>query len=149
MSFFIWNSIVSDNTQTLAQTNGKGHSINAQFIAGVELGVPSRKCRNFGICRITPIEGLTASQWRSDKLQSCQAPFKGIVTVLDDQSVEIDFMKESISEENVDKYFSGTHFLMEEAFHFTYETDSDYNFSIAKGKYPIYRTGQLIKVAFH
>ena len=119
-------------------------AIKMQFFAGVELGVPSKKCKNFGICRITPIGMLEEAIFESN----CKCQCKGILTLLEDDTIELYFLKRSINPADLKKHFSSGKFWVEEDFFFNFPKDDIYSFRIKSGVYPVTVSNSLVQVKF-
>jgi len=117
--------------------------IKAQFLAEVQFGMPSRKCANYGICRIVPLGTKT----RETLCIVCEKrKCLSIITIFNQNHIEMDFLKKDISATFYRKYFAARTFLVQE--NFLYE-EPLYKISISKGDYPIIENGSLIKVVFH
>ncbi len=114
--------------------------IKTQFFAELEFGMPSKKCKNFGICNLNPIrwENQTDHQQKGDAL--------AIVTVFRNNYVELDFLRTSLSPAIYQKFLAQGEFLVEEDFHFTRSIEKDFHFTVRKGRYRIYENSSLIKV---
>jgi len=126
--------------------------VRFQFLAEVELGVPSKKCKNFGICRIYPLGkfktlGDGASSFVIGKCER-KGPIGGVVSVMEDNSVEISFLKHYIKLLNQQEHFSMGKFRVEEDFYFRSEEMPDFNFQIKKGEYPFKIDKALITILF-
>ena len=110
--------------------------IKCQFLGHVEFGVLSKVCRNYGICKIVPIT------------DNCDSPLKEInviVTVFNEEHVELDILKTAISKECYNIYFSREKFLVQEDFYFNCD---EFSFKIKKGDYLIRKNRSLIKLIF-
>lgn len=117
----------------------KRHKIKAQFLAEVIFGKPSKKCVNFGICRIDPI-GF------AEKTCKCKyRKIQAIVSIFDEDYLELDILKTSIRQLTYEKYLSKRFFLVEEDFHFAHE---GYFVCIKRGYYKIIENNTLVKVIF-
>ena len=119
----------------------KSIAIKAQFVAEVEFGIPSKNCKNFGICRIHPI-GSTQNL--------CTCSHSGVfavITVYSDYA-ELDFLRHSISPESYSKYFSSGKFLVQEDFEYSEMENERTHFSICKGEYYVVENNSMIKVLF-
>ena len=122
-------------------------AIKLQFFAGIELGVPSKDCRNFGICRITPVGELESPADRLGKRCGCNQ-CKGVITVLENNDVEISFLRKTITASDYNKYFVSGYFLVDEDHSFPGENGEPDQIQIQKGKYPVSIDTSLIKIAF-
>lgn len=149
MSCYHWNApnLIMKNQMVITR---KYPTIKAQFMAGIELGVLSKNCKNFGICRITPISQVRAVRPVEKKRKGCNCQCrhscKGIVTLLDNELVEIHFLRSSIGRASFKKYFLSGHFLIEEDFFYIDEIEAAVQFGIAKGAYPVQLVDGLVKV---
>ncbi|HMQ59998.1 MAG TPA: hypothetical protein PKE06_04975 [Flavilitoribacter sp.] len=119
------------------------YTIQFQILAEVEFGVVSKKCRNFGICRITPakLDDLGSATTQDRKSTA-------IATVFCKNHVEMDFLKHSITSSTYDRYFSCKRFLVDEDFEYSLPQSKSVDFSIQKGEYDIQENNTLIKVIF-
>lgn len=113
------------------------------MMADIEIGVTSKRCRNFGICHINPAPQFdgTVPQMRDRKALA-------IVTVFHAKHVELDFLKKSMTTQTYLQFFSANHFLVEEDFTYA-STDSELFFTIHKGEYEIQESRGLIKVVIN
>jgi hypothetical protein len=116
--------------------------IKAQLLAEVEFGMPSKKCNNFGICRIIP----TRLDGRFKHSQDRKS--KAVTTIFYQNYVELDFLKQSLSQKTYDLFFSGKSFLVKECFEFIAPGEEGLSFLIPKGEYDIEENNTLIKVIF-
>lgn len=132
-------------------SNTKNTSVKFQFMADVELGVPSRQCRNFGICRVHPIGGANLENRQLEVLnKKCtkRNPIGGVVSVMESGNVEICFLKHHIDEMSYHKYFISGKFKVEEDFYFSKSANSEEEFTIKKGSYPLTIGKTLITILF-
>lgn len=109
-------------------------------LATVTLGMPSKDCRNFGICRIERFQpsGLFMPYAKPEPLTGN----RGIAYILFKNKMELDFafIAESLSEATIQKYFSRPVFWIMETVCFSLPTDDEslsYNIEIPVGKYAI------------
>jgi len=117
--------------------------IKAQFLAEVQFGMPSKKCANYGICRVVPL----GTETRENLGTVCEKrKCLGIITIFNQKHIEMDFLKKDISVALYRKYFEKGTFLVQEDF--LYE-EPLYKISISKGDYPIIENNSLIKVIFY
>ncbi len=116
--------------------------IKAQLFMEIEFGTPSKGCRNYGICNMTPLNP-------SCKIISLTGKKSwAIVTVHDHTHIEITFLRRSLNIRTYQRLFSGDSFLVEEDYHYkSHNTEGDY-FSIFKGNYLILRYNDFINVVF-
>ncbi len=120
----------------------KSLSINTQFVAEVEFGMPSKKCNNYGICRINPIG-------QDKKACTCsKQDIFAVVTVFGANYTEVEFLRSSISDEHYDKFFSKGKFKVIEEYPFTAMDNKEHHFKIATGEYYVIETSSMIKVVF-
>ena len=119
--------------------NLKCPKIKTQFLAAIEFGMPSKECRNFGICRINPIRGVAFSEKKKRR---------AIVTLLDNDHLEMNFLKASIPTEDYQKFLSNKKFLVEEAYTFNNQEDQTLSFKILPGRYFINEQSSLISITF-
>jgi len=124
-------------------------AIKLQFMAGIELGVPSKDCKNFGICRITPVGKTNALPNRSKEECGCGDQCRGVVTVLESNEVEICFLRKTINSADYSKYFMSGYFLVEEDHSFPDENNLPEQIQIFKGEYPVSIDASLIRVVFN
>ena len=127
-------------------------SIKIQFVAEVELGVPSKKCKNFGICRIFPRSRFLIQEEQDASIQLDDCPHKklleGVVTVLQNDQVEICFLRNFIDELTLHNHFGSGKFKVEEDFHFSKAGTTKVNFVIKKGVYKIKMNQSLVTILF-
>ena len=102
----------------------------------VEFGVLSKNCRNFGICKIIPMNGNG-----DNPLERITA----IVTVFDKKTVELIFLKNTITKESYDTYFSRGKFLVQEDYVFSGNNSS---FKIKRGEYQVIFDRSFFRVFF-
>lgn len=119
--------------------NLKYPKIKNQFLAEVEFGMPSKECRNFGICRITPIRGVVSPERKRSQ---------AIITLLNNNHLEMDFLKAFLSKKNYEKFLAKKKFLVEEDYHYSANEDQHLNFRILKGEYFIKERSSLISIVF-
>ncbi len=114
--------------------------IQHQMIAEIEIGVPSKQCRNFGICHIHPAPklGETVPKMRDKRALA-------IVTIFHANHIELDFLKQSMTTQTYVQFFSSNQFLVEEDFTYS-STEKEVRFTISKGEYEIQENENLIKV---
>ncbi len=127
-------------------------SVKIQFIADVEFGVPSKKCRNFGICRINPIKNSNSlsSQEIDAKCGGCKKnkAVESVISILNNDVVEISFLRFYINELDHYDHFNTGRFIVEEDFDFLMEGKSIISFKIKKGLYPVKLSEAFITVVF-
>lgn len=121
----------------------KTPDIKSQFIAEVEFGMPSKQCRNFGICRITPIGGEKPLQ----DFSNSQAV--AIVTIFDQHIIELDFLRCTINATDYRMFFSKGSFLVEEDYDHSKRSGTPNQFTVLKGQYMVDENNSLIKVVCH
>jgi len=121
------------------QKINKGNKIKAQFLAAVVFGRPSKDCINFGICRIDSFAYPVSN--RACKSADAQA----VVTIFEQDYVELDFLKASLNKVAYQKFFTKKTFLIEEDFS---QKTANQHIYIAKGLYPIREDNSTIKVIF-
>ena len=108
------------------------------------LGMPSKDCSSFGICKIIPIDN------NSSALLNRTNAVRGKLLLHSRNDLEIKFYTESMSERTKQKYFGTPFFLVNE----TVKTPHFVNailercFIIHKGKYPITKKEKYYKVSF-
>ena len=113
--------------------------IKTQFLAEVVFGRPSKDCTNFGICRIDYFGSPT-------KNCNCKnADAQAIVSIFEQDYIELDFLKASLSKAVYQKFFAKKTFLIEEDY---LQETAEQRIYIAKGLYPIKENNSLIKVIF-
>ena len=121
----------------------KTSQIKSQFLAEVEFGMPSKQCRNFGICRIMPLG-------EEDRLKDFDcSKAVAIVTVFDQSTIELDFLRCTVSSIDYEIFFSKGRFLVEEEYRYTAEGLENRHFNVQKGQYLISENNSLIKVLCH
>ncbi len=119
--------------------NLKYPKIKNQFLAAIEFGMPSKQCKNFGICTIAPIRGMVFSKKKKRK---------AIVTLLDNDHLEISFTKTSISIKDYQKFLANKNFLVEEAYTFKDKENQALSFRILPGSYFINEQASLFSITF-
>ena len=82
--------------------------IKFQFTAEVEFGMPSKKCNNFGICRIHPV-----AQYK-ENCNCRQGKSLAVITIYNDDYIELDFLRYTISTSLYDKFFENGKFKIVE-----------------------------------
>lgn len=120
--------------------------IQTQFVAEVEFGMPSRKCRNFGICRIHPLTDNFQETFCGCKADANRS--SAVITVYNPNYIEFDFLKNSISAKDYDKFFSDGKFKIREQYSFSYFDDQKTNFTITIGEYYVIENNSMLKVVF-
>lgn len=126
--------------QTAIQTDEmKFLKIKHQFVAEIEFGVLSQKCKNFGICRIIPIrwEGFDPGKRNIT-----------IVTLLENQHLELIFFKHFLPSDKYQKFFSTGFFIVDEDYRFDASKNESQHFRIAKGRYPINESATMLTILF-
>ncbi len=130
----------------------KNASVKFQFIADVEFGVPSRNCRNFGICRINPTKNSKSlsSQTIDDQCKGCKKDkhVKSVISIMNNDVVEISFLKFYINELDYYNHFNTGKFIVEEDFDFSMEGKPTISFKIKKGLYSVKLNETFITVVF-
>ena len=118
--------------------------IKFQFTADITFGTPSKKCENFGICRIDPL-GLQ----KDSCCQDCEhhRP-QAIITVCNEFLIELAFLKFSVSPRDYITRFSNGIFVVEEAYIYA-DDHSEAYFHITPGEYPIAEDGSFLRILFH
>lgn len=121
----------------------KSLAIETQFVAEVEFGMPSKKCNNFGICRITPIG-------QAKKVcTSCSKTNKYVVvTVYNKDHIEMDFLRHSIDPDVYKRHFSTGKFLVEEDFMYDFVENKNHHFKVKKGSYYVIENSSMFKIVF-
>lgn len=121
------------------QKINKQKKIKTQFLAEVVFGRPSKDCINFGICRISIFKYPTSNC-------VCKgANTQAVVTIFEQNYIELDFLKASMSKTIYQKFFGRKKFIVEEDF---LKETTNQRIYIAKGIYPIRENNTLIKVIF-
>jgi len=124
----------------------KSAEIKIQFLADIEFGIPSKKCKNFGICRINPINSTQST----DEKKCCKSALvKAIVTLFNENHVELDFLKSTIATEVYQKFFQDNYFLVQEIFQDNFYGNANYNCTILPGKYRAIENNGLIKIIYN
>lgn len=114
-------------------------SIEIQFLAGVKFGMPSKKCQNFGICRIIPITDEVKLQ---DAVQIYDA--LAVISIFSNHYVEMGFIKSCIKQSQYKKHFASGMFMVKEHYHFDQLENRAYHFSISPGNYSIRESDYLM-----
>lgn len=125
--------LVEDKTPTMV----------AQYLADVEFGVPSQKCKNFGICAIVSSICDQPIQLSSNRKS------RAIVTVFGQNHVELDFLRASLNDHTFASFFASDKFLVEEDFKGETPIPSNFSFSILAGEYTILDNSAMLKVVFN
>ena len=115
-------------------------NIKAQFLAEIEFGMPSRKCKNYGICNINPIRSEELSQ-RKNKAKAV-----ALITLYNAEHVEFDFAKAYLSSADHEKFFKKETFLVNEDYVFEQDEKIPSEFTVKKGSYKILESRTSIKV---
>ncbi len=119
--------------------NLKYPKIKNQFLAAIEFGMPSKECRNFGICQINPIRGMAFPEKKKRK---------AIVTLLDNNQLEMSFLKASIPSKDYQNFLAKKDFLVEESYTFRDKVKLALSFRILPGRYSINEQSSLISITF-
>ena len=144
--------ITNSENKNIVQMNGKQHSIIKeteviQFIADVEFGMPSKKCANFGICRINPVNQVNPS-----RKNCCEAKtFSAEINYYHSSRLEMSFEINEIGTTCKEKYFSTKYFKVEEGFQTTLQLEkysSTKSIIIKKGNYEIIKTDKHYCIIF-
>lgn len=114
----------------------------AQYLADVEFGVPSKKCKNFGICAIISSNGNQPVQLSGNRKS------RTVVTVFGQNHVELDFLRASLNEHTFASFFAKGTFLVEEDFIGETPVPSSFPFCIQRGEYAIWNNNTMLKVVF-
>lgn len=95
-----------------------------RFLAGVEFGVPSKNCKNFGLCRLDPIDKMITI-----KDSQHYIPYAALALISiqegNNQGVDFFFLKQGMSPENEKKHFGNNFFAVEEPFTFFSKSPCD------------------------
>ena len=138
------------NYQVSQIHNFKDSPVNAQFIADVEFGVPSKNCKNFGICRINPIKDSNSlnKQEKENECEGCKnsKAVKSVISILKNGVVKISFLRFFVTELKQTNHFEKGRFIVEEDFNFS--MNEDVHFQIKKGIYAIRLSTAFITVIF-
>lgn len=113
--------------------------IKYQFSAEIEFGMPSKECKNFGICRINPLRRGPAESSKGNL---------AVVTLLETGDVEMAFLRDSLRPNSYEKFLAAEHFLVEEDYYFHSAENEAYNFTIKKGWHTIQERASLVMVNF-
>ena len=114
-------------------------TIKAQILMEIEFGSPSKKCKNYGICNMMPLRGESVIKPNLDKKST------GLVTIYENNHVEIDFFKYSLGSSTYLKFFQRNSFLIEEQFNFSRDK---IEFSICEGEYLMIKSNNFIEIDF-
>lgn len=103
--------------------------IKGQTLVEIEFGVLSKKCKNFGICKITPRTSTGELHTLHDR--------KGvaILSVYDERYVELLILKCSLSEYTYKEFFQRDTFIIKEHFEYPSKTNTQLTFQVSAGKY--------------
>lgn len=125
-------------------------SIKIQVLAEIEFGVPSKKCRNFGICRINLLRKKDIEHTIPfNRNGHCKTDrVGGVITLLENGNTEISFLKYDIRKYNKQKYFVSNKFLIQEDTFLLIQDHPRIEMKIKKGEYPIKKTETFISVFF-
>ncbi len=128
------------------QTDGSlAHQNWQQYLVAVTLGRPSASCKHLGVCKIEMLQKLPQSVLAANHNKGC--PFVvAIASLSDTQGLEIIFCRSSIHPRTYHKHFMNTYFIVEEPYPFNME--GEVLFTIAKGQYPLLKSGTMITVRF-
>ena len=116
--------------------------IICQFVAEVEFGVLSNNCNNYGICSIAQVS--PHKKLRPEKDRGAI----GVISISDQNEVEIDFFKTTIRDQTYLWFFSRDKFLVQEDFLFKAKDNDLVDFKIKRGIYQIMEGSSFIKVKF-
>jgi len=131
-------TIAKNNQQVLRRTL----QIKAQFLAEVEFGMPSKKCANYGICRVISFRNKSVKKL----CVACEEKrCSGIITIFNQKHIEMDFLKKNISTTIYEKHFANKIFKVQEKFFYQ---DQHCKFEISKGNYRIVENRRLVRVIF-
>jgi len=112
-----------------------------EFWGEVEFGIPSKDCKNYGICRISKLNNITTNFKK--KACNCQHAVAKII-YWDSYVLQMQFDKSSISATAKRKYFAETYFKIEEEYPLIIPTENKHTnpicYTIQKGAYPISKT---------
>jgi len=124
-----------------------------QLVAEIVFGMPSKSCKNYGICRIINNSVIPGSGNAISKNSPCvDNAATAILTLLDDNKIELHCLVSTIKTKTTKKYFQSKYFLVQEDYHLSPKVcqllDVD-QLSIKKGQYKIKQTKSLIKIKFY
>ena len=94
------------------KTASKAISHKIDFYGEVEFGVLSKNCNNFGICKISKFN-INYPKYLPEKKCKCKSTIAAFI-YLDNDSLEIRFLKKSMCIATARKYFSEPYFKIEE-----------------------------------
>lgn len=109
-----------------------------KWMASITFGMPSKNCKNYGICKISSFHEDILTHTSSSQLPQAVAS----VHIKDAHHLDCFFLKQFMTTETIDKYFSSKYFLVGESISFTPQCDCSpfVNTSpvyIKQGAYPI------------
>ena len=109
-------------TTTLQTTAGKKREKRAstsliQYMGYIEFGMLSKSCKNFGICRIEPLDKIIFNKNKKfEKLKTL-----ALIRMYEGGVVDIYFLKDGMTERIKKTYFGNTNFLIGEDVRFMAE----------------------------
>lgn len=140
------------NRQKQKNKHAQALSKVRQIIAEIVFGMPSKDCKNYGICRVISNSVIPRSANVCKDGTCINYTATSILTLLDNEKIELHCLRSTLSPETINKHFNNKYFLVQEDYHLStdicQELDVD-QLSIKKGKYKIKRTKSLIKIKFY
>ena len=88
-----------------------------QYMGHIEFGMLSKKCKNFGICRIEPLDKMLFN--KNKKFEKVKT--LALVRVFSGRGVDIYFLNKGMAEKIKKNYFSNANFLIGEDVNFLAE----------------------------
>lgn len=118
-----------------------------QFIGEVVFGIPSRNCKNFGICRISQLD---MSLIKKRDCKTCnEHTALALIAYLTTNDLEMFFLRSSMHTATNKKFFSEEYFRVEENYQLSVSLENnEINYNIVKGVYPILETSIYYIVRF-
>lgn len=106
------STVMKSNMQT-AKTK-----TDYRVIAGIEFGVPSKDCKNFGLCKLEIIDQIIRSNGATYKTPAALA----LILIKGEEinkAVDFFFLKQGMNPEKEEKHFGDGIFILEEDFKFS------------------------------
>lgn len=124
-----------------------------QILASVEFGMPSKNCRNFGVCRIDALKDIDLFN-RLAKEPDLTSVVIALLTLDNSDSTELELsvFRSTISNAAQSYFFSKDSFLVQEEFHFSPDMLSYLGcqeLRIPEGNYSIEFRKSSINIQFH
>lgn len=125
--------------------------VTFQILTSVEFGMPSKNCRNFGVCRIEALKEISAFRKMAKHPNSCSTVI-ALLTLFNTHDLELSVFKTTVSNTTEKLFFMNASFLVKEDFSFSPTLTSDLGYkklTIPVGSYKIEHSSSCYNIHFN